>query len=381
MRATPIRILIGVVAGLMPAASPAFDFTLGVGPVTGCADSTPGLRAAALTFLEPTPVLRIREYGRREYDPEPGENLAVGVGYADLTVPLGRVCLAAFYRTDYVGHATRDALDALVANRNDQPFDVGRTYSLGFESTWLESAGLKASRVFDYESKAGWSVRLGVAASLMKALSLRKDSLIGRATATSAEYAVGTASLVRADSDYDRKDFNPFVGRADPEGYGIGADAGVVLQFPSGWATELTVMDAYARFDWRDVPQSTENADNQTIRYDANLNREAFVQGVDRRVNLTQPLEARYRAAQSVPAGRGLTVILSNDYAYETHFPAVGLRYQSGNLVAQTTYDTRMQAVSFDCRWSWFTVSITADDLNFGNASVLGAGLQFARNW
>jgi hypothetical protein len=365
----------------MPAAAPALDFTLGVGPLADCRGSNPGLRAAALTLLEPTPVLRIREYGRQQYDPEPGENLGAGVGYADLSAPAGGTCLAVFYRTDYVGQATRDALDALVANRNDQPFDVGRTYSLGLDSTWLQSAGFKVSRVFGYEPRTGWSVRLGVSASLMKALSLRKDTLIGRATATSADYAVGTATLRRADSDYDRKDFNPFVGKADPDGYGIGADAGLIVQSPAGWATELTVMDAYALFDWRDVPQSTENADNQTIRYDANLNREAFVQGVDRRVDLTQPLEPRYRLAQSGPVGGGLTVILSDDYAYDTHFPAVGLRFQRQDLVAQATYDTRMRAVSLDWRWSWFTLSITADDPNFGDASVLGAGLQFVRNW
>jgi hypothetical protein len=372
---------IGVAAGLMPAAAAAFDFTLGVGPVAACQSPAAGLRAAALTVLEPTPVLRIREYGRRRYDPEPGENLAVGVGYADLAAPVGHTCLAAFYRTDYVGQATRDALDALVANRNDRPFDVGRTYELGLDSTWLQSAGFKVSRVFGYEPWSEWSVRVGVSASLMKALSLRRDTLIGRAMATSGDYAVGTATLRRADSDYDRKDFNPFVGRADPDGYGFGADVGLVVRSPAGWVTELTVMDAYTRFDWRDVPQSMDKADNQTIRYDANFNREAFVQGVDRRVDVTQPLDPRYRAAQSVPVGRGLTVIVSNDYAYDTHFPAVGLQYQWEDIVTRTTYDTRMQAVSLDCRWSWLAVSITADDPDFGDASVLGASLQFVRDW
>ena len=375
------RLLFGVLAGFASASAPALDFTLGLGPVFECRTQGLALRAASLTLLEPTAVLRVREYGSRDYDPQSGNNLGVGVGYADVTAPAGRFCLGAFYRNDYVGQASKDALDALVANRAGRPFEVGRTYDLAVESTWLESAGIKVSRVFGFEPRRDWSLQVGVTASLMKALSLRDEALRGTAIATSGDYAVGTASLTRSMSDYPRKDFNPYVGKADPDGYGYAADIGVVVQSPTGWVTEFTVMDAYARINWQDVPRSVERADNQTIRYDANLNREAFIQGVDQRVNVSKAIEPRYRLSQAVPLGRGFTALLSNDYAYDTHFPALALRRQWVNSVGELAYDTETHAVSIDWRWAWLTVSVTSNDLDFGDATVLGAGLQFASSW
>ena len=114
---------------MMSATAPALDFTLGIGPTYSCQSRGPGARIAALTFLEPAPVLSIDDYGGRHYQPGDGDNVGVGAGYADLTTPVGRYCVGVFYRTDYRGAASRDTLDALVANHNHQPFDVGRTTS------------------------------------------------------------------------------------------------------------------------------------------------------------------------------------------------------------------------------------------------------------
>lgn len=382
MRHHRMRVLLGVAVAMAATAAPALDFTLGVGPVFNCQSERVSARALALTYLEPAPVLSIGDYDGQHYDPGDGSNVGIGVGYADLTAPVGRYCVGAFYRTDYVGQASRDALDALVANRAARPFDVGRTYELAMESTWLESAGIKVSRVFGFEPAAHWSLRVGVTASLMKALSLRKEQLHGSATATSGDYAVGTASFTRALSEYRRKDFNPFVGKADPDGYGYAADFGVVLYSPAGYVAELTVMDAISHLDWQDVPQSQDRIDNATIRYDANLNREAFIQGMDRRVSLAQPLEPRYRVALATPPlRRGITLLLSDDYASDTHFPALGVRIRRQGFNTQLSYDTQTRAVSLFWEKAWFSLSVTANDFDPDSATVLGAGLQFANRW
>jgi len=57
--------MFGVLAGFASASAPALDFTLGLGPVFECQGDGPALRAASLALLEPTAVLRIREYGAR----------------------------------------------------------------------------------------------------------------------------------------------------------------------------------------------------------------------------------------------------------------------------------------------------------------------------
>jgi hypothetical protein len=381
MRLRHAGIGVGAVAVMLSAAAPALDFTLGVGPTFSCQGSGPGARVAGLTFLEPAPVLSTDEYGGRHYDPDDGNNAGVGTGYADLTTPVGQYCAGIFYRTDYYGNASRDTLDALVANHRREPFDVGRTYELEFSSTQLDMAGLKLSRVWRFEPGDRWSLQLGVTASVMKALRYREEHLRGSAIATSGRYAVGTATLVRTESDYDPSDFNPFVGTGDPEGYGYSLDAGAVLRSPRGDLVTATVLDAYSAIHWNDVPESIENADNETFRYDANFNRQAFVAGRDRRVSLTHQMDPRYRLALSVPLQRGFSLIASDDFVNQTHFPAAGVGYGWSGSYAELSVDLQAGAVSILIGHEWLRLTISADDLDVSEATVLGAGLSIAVAW
>lgn len=365
----------GAAALLTSAAAPGLDFTLGFGPADNCRGGRAGLRAAALAYLEPAPVLQIKDYGGRHYHPGDGENVGIGTGYADITVPVGKACAGVFYRTDYRGDASPDTLDALVANRDRRPFDVGRRYALAFDSAYVDAMGLKLSRVLGFEAWRGSVVQFGLTGSIMKALTHREETLRGSAVATSGDYAVGTARLERDISNYNMRDFNPFVRKADPEGYGYAVDASMAVRSAQGYAVELTVMDAYAHLDWQDVPSSLETIDNQDIRYDANFNREAFVQGRDRRLDLGHRIEPRYRGVFLAPLDRGLTLVVSDDYVRQTHFPALGLRYAAEEFDAALGYDVQTHAVSLDLQKGWLTVSITSNDLNVQDASVLGARL------
>lgn len=381
MRLLHAGIGVGAVAVMLSAAAPALDFTLGIGPTFSCQSRGPGARVAGLTFLEPAPVLSTDEYGGRHYQPDDGNNVGVGTGYADLTTPAGNYCAGVFYRTDYRGDASRDTLDALVANHRRQPFDVGRTYELEFGSTYLDMAGLKVSRVWAFEPAERWSLQLGATASVMKALRYRDEHLRGSAIATSGRYGVGTATLVRTESDYDSSDFNPFVGTGDPEGYGYSFDAGVVLRSPRGDIATATVLDAYSAIHWNDVPQSIENADNETFRYDANFNRQAFVAGRDRRVSLSHQVDPRYRLALSLPVARGFSLIASDDYVDHTHFPSAGVGYRWSDGYAELSLDLQAGAVSILLGHDWLRLSISADRLDFSEATVLGAGLSIAGAW
>lgn len=366
---------------LFATAAPALDFTLGAGPIDRCQAGGPSVHAAALAYLQPAPVLLADEYGGEHFQSIGGRNVAVGTGYADVTARAGKFCAGVFYRTDYRGSAAGDTLDALVANRERRPFDVGRTYRLHLESAYFDSVGLRLSRVFPFEPLPGWTVQLGLTASLMKALTHRDERLDGSAVAVDARYAVGTASLVRALTNYDMKDFNPFVEKADPKGYGYAADAGLLVVSPTGYRIELTVMDAYSRIEWKDVPQSLETVDNQTLRYDANFNREAFVNGRDRRVDIGRTIQPRYRTVASAPLTRRVALVVSDDYVYSTHFPAAGLRASVRDMIAELSYDARTEAVSLNLGKGWFGLSLTTNDIRPGNASVLGATLNFAGGW
>ena len=362
---------------LLSTAATALDLTLGAGPLEQCSVHGIGSRVAALGYLEPSPILLAEEYGGRYYDAADGRNVAIGHGYADITAPLAGFCLGAFYRIDYWGDADGDTLDALAANHADRPFSVGRTYRLDYGSVEARSFGLKVSRVHDFQPADGWTVRLGATGSLLKGTMYREEKLAGAATATSGEYATGTAQLMRARSDYRAKDFNPFVGVGDPDGYGYSIDLAALIRMPRGYSLQLTAMDAFARMYWEDVPTSFERLDNQSVRYDANFNREAFITGVDRRGDIAHTLQPRYRAVMFGPLRPGLEWMLSDDHAHKTHFPAVGLRYQSAQLAASTEYDIETGALSFWVRKGFFSLSISSDDLEFHQAKVLGANLAF----
>jgi hypothetical protein len=371
----------GVAALLFSAAAPGVDFTLGLGPTHNCSGGGIGARAVALAYLEPAPVLLADEYGGRHYHPDDGDNIGMAHGYADVAAPLGSTCLGAFYRLDYLGEASRDALDAMVDNHSKRPFDVGRSYALAVDSRYVESAGLKLSRVFDFEPTAGWTMSAGVAGSLMKSLTYRDERLRGSAVATSGTYAVGTATFVRTLSDYNLKRFNPFVRKQDPEGYGWTADFDLILRSPGGHVLALTAIDAFSQIRWRDVPQSLESIDNDTVRYDANFNREAFITGRDRRVGVSDVIEPRYRMAMSISVEDRWALLVSDDLVQQTHFPAVGLNRADRDRYAEVSVDIRTWGLSLAGGYGGFTLSMTANSPEPQEASLLGFEIGYRRRW
>ena len=226
-----------------------------------------------------------------------------------------------------------------------------------------------------------WLVQLGVTGSIMRALTNREAELKGSAIATSGRYAIGTATLVRTETDYDSREFNPFVGTGEPRGYGYSFDAGLEVRYRDRYVATATVMDAYSHVQWDDVPRSVENADNATIRYDANFNREALVQGRDRRVRVSQDIGPRYRLALSTPVAGRWSAFAADDFVYRTHFPSAGVGYSWTSSYAEVEFDFKTNAVSAMIGRSWLRLSVSTDDLNPTDASVLGVGLSVAGAW
>lgn len=359
----------------------ALDLTAGSAASTDCTGPIPSFRASANAYLEPAPVHSVTDYGDGRYAPSAGSNIGVGVGFAELSAGLGSYCLGILYRNELEATATRDLLDVVVENHYGKTFSSGRRYQLAYELNMLSAGGLRLRRTLLLRATRSWRITLGAGASLLKGIEGRDESFSGAVTATSADYAMGTATWSRIDSDLSLSSFNPFVGAGHVSGWGFSDDFDLKAQSHGGTAAELIVMDAFGRMYWRDIRSAVWYLNNSSIRYNADFNRDAFVTGVDSRINHSQDLPSKFRVAVTQPLGRHLSALVSDDWLDGYHFPEAGVRYGSDGRNAAVSYDIRTKAVSLSARWLAISASLTANRLPISEATALGLSISVDHYW
>jgi hypothetical protein len=361
----------------------ALDLTVGAGAAQNCPAPAAGISfsAAAIAYVEPGPVVTVDDYGGGRYSPSQGNNIGIGIGFAELTGAVSGFCVDALYRREYRGDASRDLLDALVANHFGAPFDVGRTYRLSLSDESFSATGLRLRRVADFEFTDQWSAKLGAGVSLLKGLSGQQESLSGSAVATSGSYAVGTATWLKTDTNLNLADFNPFVAAGTPDGYGFSTDFEFIAQSMAGYSIDFVVMDALGRLYWHDVPQSYRTLDNATISYNADFNRDAFITGLDSRQNLVQTLPTIYRLAATVPMVQRFSADVSDDFIAGFHFPSLGVRYGELGRFGALDFDFRTHSVSIGAVLPFFSAMVTSNSLRPGSATVLGISVRASHAW
>jgi hypothetical protein len=362
-------------------AARALDVTAGSGAATECPGPAPRLHVAAAAFLEPAPLSSYDEYGGNRYAPDRGSNLGVGVGFAELSASVHSWCFGLLYRAELEGTGSQDLLDVLHGDHEGRPFDAGRTYELQYEGRLLKARGLRVRRVFEMGQAGAFHFTFGAGVSLLKATQARHESISGAVTAGSTDYAVGTATWTRTNSDIDPADFNPFVGAGDPRGWGFSTDLHLKALARNGTAIEIVVMDAAGRIYWRDMRNSVRNFNNASIRYDSNANRAAFVNGIDSRIESTQRIPAKYHIALAHPVGSRLTLLAADDSVQGIHFVSFGARYGTSERSAAATFDTRTHAVGLSARWEPFGISLTTNRLHWRDASALGLAIEVSALW
>jgi hypothetical protein len=339
------------------------------------------MQAAAVAYLEPAPVASVNDYGGDHYAPSPGNNIGVGVGFAELSAGLAHFCIGLLYRAEFEGNASKDLLDILHANHFGRSFDVGRTYNAGYDEQSLKAGGVRLRRAFKLGEMGKFDFTLGLGASFLKATQGRQQFLNGTVTATSPDYAVGNATWQRTESDFNLADFNPFVGPGNPTGLGFSTDLELKIQSSTGTLLDLIVMDAGGRIYWQGTRNSLLMANNATIRYDANFNREALVNGVDSLVNETERIPTKYRVAFTQPIIAKFSALLEDDWVEGYHFVSFGTQYGSAQHNVAATFDTRVHAVEISARWRYVNASLTTNRWRPQDATALGASLDLSARW
>jgi hypothetical protein len=359
----------------------ALDLTAGSAASEDCAGAIPRFKAAASAYLEPAPIASVTDYGKGHYTPSSGTNIGMGVGFAELSAGLGSYCLGVVYRQELEARATRDMLDILVDNHNGKTFTSGRNYQLAYELNMLSATGLRLRRTFLIHETRSWRVTLGGGVSLLKGMQGRDESFSGAVTATSPNYAIGTATWSRIDSNLSLSSFNPFVGAGHVSGLGFSEDFDLRAQWREGTSFEFIVMDAFGRMYWRDIRSAAWTLNNSSIRYDSNFNRDAFVTGFDSRINHVQDLPTKYRIVLAQPLIGSWSALLSDDRIQGYHFPEAGLRYGSNERYVTGSFDIRTKAVGVSGHWQGIGCSITTNRIRVAEATALGASLELNYRW
>ncbi len=168
MQGCQARIGRGVLVSAESNGGSALDLTAGSGAANSC-EGVPHLQAAAVAYFEPAPVFSITDYGGSRYAPSPGNDLAVGVGFAEASADVQHFCVGFLARAEFEGTASKDILDILHANHFGQTFDTGRTYDAWYEAKLFKAYGMRLRRAFELGQVGNFGFTLGLGASLLKA--------------------------------------------------------------------------------------------------------------------------------------------------------------------------------------------------------------------
>ncbi|MEJ0006929.1 MAG: hypothetical protein WDM77_11325 [Steroidobacteraceae bacterium] len=364
----------------LSSAASALDLTADSGAANECAGA-PHLQVAAAAYLQPAPLSQLNEYGGSRYLPSAGNNIGVGVAFAEVSAAAAQFCIGLVYRAEFEGSASKDLLDILHGNYFGQTFEPGRAYNARYDAQTLKAGGVRLRRALNLGEVKGFQISLGAGISFLKAMQGRQENLSGTASASSPSFAVGSATWQRTDSDLNPADFNPFIGPGHPTGLGYSTDLQLKAVSSSGTELDVIVMDAVGRIYWRGTRQSLLVLNNDTILYDANFNREALVTGVDSRINEVERIPAKYRVALSQPVVSQLSALLEDDAVNGYHFASLGVRLGSVHSYAATTFDLRTHAIGLRTHWHWVGIALASNRWQPREATALEASVQASLEW
>lgn len=361
----------------------ALDLTAGSGAASGCPASGRGVAvtAGAVAWLQPAPVTIYDDYGGDYYTPDRGSNRGVGIGFAEIAAAGYGLCVGAIYRHEYLGVASKDLLDVMVGTRRDRPFDPDRTYSLSMDFSAFEASGVRLRKVFEYDLRNSWALKIGVGASLLKAEEGQQQSVRGIIVANSGSWATGSANWLRAQTDLDADEFNPYVKRGNPRALGYSTEVELNLRSGSGWEVNFAVMDLYGALHWRDLLSSVKYLDNAQVSYNENLDQNAAIVGWDWVGSRKQRIEPKYHLRLVTRPLYGWSAVVSDDAVAGAHFPAIGVRRHGGEHSIDVSYDLRTDAVTLAWGMRTLRITLSMDGTDPGRSKVLGLGLQSAYGW
>lgn len=312
---------------------------------------------------------------RGPYTPRDGRNLAVSFARADVSIRHDSWSVGYFYRSDILLESNKDMTDIVHANKTGTPVPVGRTYNPSLAMNGFEAHGVRLDKAFTWKAEHALDVTFGVGASLMNGQRTRMGQAQGNALSTATGYTYNV-NLTDANS---QKTY-PFMPPGEVSSFGYALDLGLRLQWQDGKRLDLAINDLMGEIRWKNLPQTTMNANSATATYDAQgyIVFNPTVSGQNTRVDITQKLDTKGSIQFHAPLADGLSANWGTEWIKDNLFPRLGLEYAAARGIGvMADYDTRFRTFGLGTTWHDAYLAARTQSMNFDQSRGYGVDAGF----
>jgi hypothetical protein len=302
-------------------------------------------------------------------------NLAMAMIKLESGVTYDSWRLSEIYRAEQLIEASRDAVDMIHFNKQHIPVPPGKILNINMQVGGFEAKGWRLDKGFKVAYSDEVDLSLGLGVSLLQGSRVRIAGLDGAATSTAAGYTYNLAM-----SDSNSRATYPFIRDGTPGGDGYSLDLGSKIAWARGGRLDIAVNDLFSQMTWRNMPNTTEVANSQTMARDAAgyIYYNPTLSGVNdiKRRTIVQKIPAKAHARFTYPVS-GVEFFVGTDWMANYWFPDVGASYRvAGEWVSSIDYDVRFKAVGLGVAYKWINFNARSSSANLSNASAYGLSFE-----
>ncbi len=359
------------------------------------------LRADVLQFFDPTkehkssvltsqlsyfiandPISLEEFFGdwQAHYHPRSGTNIAL----QDMRVDIGgnfykEYYLGVFHKYNVFVKTGKDFSDLYYTIKNKKDFYHDRDYLLNLDIEGIKYSGMMIStRSLLYHNSEN-TLLIGGALSLFFGHDMQEGTVRGSATSPSEKiYQVQAQSTYHYTHNYL---YDLDVESANGVGYG----GDIALAYTNslyGFGVKVIANDIFSRMYWSDLPYSSVDiqTENKTFDGDGYVKYSPSISGVEKYIDFTQHIEARYKLVLEKKIYKGVVFSGGIMRTYGENFPFV--RFDEALSASQDigfSYESRFKSFGLDYRYKGFMLGVATDALsNFSAFGLRGSfQLQF----
>lgn len=316
---------------------------------------------------------------RGDFTPRNGRNLAVSFAHAEVSAKRESWSVGYFYRHDVLLESNRDMTEVVHANKTRSSVITGKTYDLRLAMNGFSAQGVRLDKTLVLQTGNERDMTLGIGISLLGGQRMRMGQAYGSALATPSGYIYSLGM-----TDADSKKTYPFMPSGEVSGLGYALDWGLRLQWKDGKRLDLAVNDLFGEIRWKNLPQTTLQANSATASRDAQgyIVFNPSMTGQNTRTDATQRLTTKGSIQFRTPLFRRASFNLGTEWIKNYLFPRIGLAYITrAEIELMADYDARFGTYSAGMTWRNAYLAARTQNLNLGQSRGYGWSAGMAIGW